>query len=197
MVKAYFDHFKDVHIVIYDDFKQDPKKEIYRVLSFLNIKNNVAIDSDKIVNKGGMQWNSYLIKQIFMSNSLIKKFLRLILSKKSRRILYKLLTSFFVQQAPPVSEKIKKAFHQNCKFNFVDNLINLKTKFDLIICVNTFQYAPNPNFLIGTMKRLLSHKGKIFFMNICLDTYPLSINYGDQYIDDQIYKNLYSYEYSL
>ena len=112
MVKAYFDHFKDVHIVIYDDFKKDPKKEISRVLSFLNIKNNVEIDSDKIVNKGGKQWNSYLIKQIFMSNSLIKKFLRLTLSKKSRRILYNLLTSFFVQKAPPVSYKIKKQLLQ-------------------------------------------------------------------------------------
>ena len=81
MVKAYFDNFKDVHIVIYDDFKKDPKIEISRVLSFLNIKDNVEIDSDKIVNKGGKQWNSDLIKQIFMSNSLIKKFLRLILSK--------------------------------------------------------------------------------------------------------------------
>ena len=84
-----------------------------------------------------------------------------------------------------VSEKIKKAFRQNCKFNFVDNLIKLKTKFDLIICVNTFQYVPNLNFLIDNMKRLLSHKGKIFFMNTCLDTFPLSINYGDQYIHIQ------------
>ena len=93
MVKAYFDNFKDVHIVIYDDFKKDPKIEISRVLSFLNIRDNVEIDSEKIVNKG-KQWNSDLIKQIFMSNSLIKKFLRLILSKKSRRILYNFLTSF-------------------------------------------------------------------------------------------------------
>ena len=47
-----------------------------------------------------------------MSNSLIKKFLRLILSKKSRRILYNFLTSFFVHQAPPVSDKIKKQLLQ-------------------------------------------------------------------------------------
>ena len=80
-----------------------------------------------------------------------------------------------------VSISIKKLFKKNCKFNFVDNLDSLKKKFDLIVCVNTFQYVPNFSDLTKNMKRLLSNKGKIFFLNTFLDKYPFMINYGDQY----------------
>ncbi len=90
-----------------------------------------------------------------------------------------------------VSTSIKKLFKKNCKFNFVDNLDSLQKKFDLIICVNTFQYVPNFSDLTKNMKRLLSSKGKIFFLNTFLDKYPFMINYGDQYnyITENSFKN--------
>tara|TARA_B100001093_G_scaffold367127_1_gene351934 strand:+ start:5012 stop:6121 length:1110 start_codon:yes stop_codon:yes gene_type:complete len=80
-----------------------------------------------------------------------------------------------------VSTSIKKLFKKNCNSNFIENLDTLEEKFDLIICVNTFQYVPNFDDLTINMKRLLSKKGKIFFLNTFLDKYPFTINYGDQY----------------
>jgi len=90
-----------------------------------------------------------------------------------------------------VSTSIKKLFKKNCKFNFVDNLDPLHEKFDLIVCVNTFQYAPNFSDLTKNIKRLLSSKGKIFFLNTFLDKNPFMINCGDQYsyITENNFKN--------
>ena len=81
-----------------------------------------------------------------------------------------------------VSSSIEKLFKNKSKFNFTKNLNNLTQKFDLIICVNTFQYVPNPINLLKKIKKLISKNGRIFFLNIFLDKNPYSINYGDQYL---------------
>lgn len=80
-----------------------------------------------------------------------------------------------------VSLSIKKLFKKNCKFKFIDNLDKLNEKFDLIICVNTFQYVPDNQKLIKNMKKIIETNGKIFFLSNFLDNNPYLINYGDQY----------------
>jgi 2-polyprenyl-3-methyl-5-hydroxy-6-metoxy-1,4-benzoquinol methylase len=91
-----------------------------------------------------------------------------------------------------VSPSIKKLFKKNCKFQFVENLNLLTQKYDLIVCVNTFQYVPNIDDFIKNIKQLLSKDGRIFFLNIFLDKNPFSILYGDQYVyfTENNFKNL-------
>lgn len=81
-----------------------------------------------------------------------------------------------------ISSSIEKLFKNKCKFNFTKSLDNLTQKFDLIICVNTFQYVPNSINLLKKLKKLISKNGRIFFLSIFLDKHPYSINYGDQYL---------------
>ena len=80
-----------------------------------------------------------------------------------------------------IGPNTKKLFIKNCKFKFWDNLTLIKEKFDLITCVNTLQYVPNPKIFIKNIKNLLEKNGKIFFLTLNLSTNPYSITYGDQY----------------
>ena len=68
MVRAYMKNFKNVHCIIYDDFVANTNLETAKVLNFLKLDDKYKIDSTKIINMGGMSWNSAIAKEFLMGN---------------------------------------------------------------------------------------------------------------------------------
>ena len=80
-VKAYLDNFKNVKIVIYDDFKKDPSKVYGEILSFLELDKEKKINFNIKENVGGWQWKNKFLRFIFLNKNIIKVFLRFLLTK--------------------------------------------------------------------------------------------------------------------
>ncbi len=85
MVKSYKDSFKNVHIIFYEDFRDNIKLEMEKVYNFLEISKNVEIDLNVRYNVGGKRWKSEKMKHVFMRDSLIKSGLKLVIPLKFRR----------------------------------------------------------------------------------------------------------------
>ena len=83
-VKAYLDEVKNVHIIIYEDYKNNLKNEMIKVFDFLGI-NKINIDSDKKHMVGGWQWENERIKNLMMKKNLIKPALKFLIPFKGIR----------------------------------------------------------------------------------------------------------------
>lgn len=66
-----------------------------------------------------------------------------------------------IELYPPFIRFIKKQLSIRVYAGDI-NTLNLKDKFDLIICISTLDHLPNPLETLFTMKRLLSRKGRIY-----------------------------------
>ena len=108
MVKAYMENFKDVHVILYDDFVLQTDLEVSRVFDFLNIINTNEINTDKVINSGGKKWNSMLMKDLLMGEGGMKKILKFLLPKKVRETIKERLTNSFTSKADKINESIKK-----------------------------------------------------------------------------------------
>jgi len=108
MVKAYMENFKDVHIVLYDNFILQTDLEVRRVFDFLNITNTNDINTSKIINSGGKKWDSSFMKDLLMGEGGMKKILRFLLPKKARVNIKERLTNSFTSKADKINESIKK-----------------------------------------------------------------------------------------
>ena len=108
MVKDYMDSFKDVHIVLYDDFILQTDFEVSKVLNFLNIKSTDNINTNSIINSGGRKWNSKFTKKLLMQEGVLKKILKIILPKNFRLIIKNILIRSFTSKADAINLSTKK-----------------------------------------------------------------------------------------
>ena len=108
MVKAYMENFKDVHVILYDDFVLQTDLEVRRAFDFLNIINTNEINTDKVINSGGKKWNSRLMKDLLMGEGGMKKILKFLLPKKVRVNIKERLTNSFTSKADKINDSIKK-----------------------------------------------------------------------------------------
>ena len=83
-VKSYLEQLKNVHIIIYDDYKKDFQKEMNKVFDFLEIENTKINDVERHM-VGGWQWEDEKIKKLMMKKNLLKSFLKIIFPFKSLR----------------------------------------------------------------------------------------------------------------
>ena len=83
-VKSYLDGVKNVHIIIYDDYKNDFQSEMNKVFNFLKIE-KVEINSEKKYMVGGWQWEDEKIKNIMIKKNLLKSIIMKIFPFKSLR----------------------------------------------------------------------------------------------------------------
>jgi len=67
-VKAYLENFSNVHVVIIEDFKNDPKTIYDKVLDFLGLDKNYNIDFNKTPNKTSVPRNKTLHKILVLSD---------------------------------------------------------------------------------------------------------------------------------
>ena len=108
MVKDYMQNFKNVHIVLYDDFILQTDLEVTNVLDFLNITNTNTINTKTIINSGGRKWDSKFVKNLLMIDSVLKNILRIIIPKKIRLSIKNRLIVSFTSKADSINKSIKK-----------------------------------------------------------------------------------------
>jgi len=126
MVKDYMESFKDVHVILYDDFILQTNLEVTRVFDFLKIINTNDINTNKIINSGGKQWNSKFMKKLLMREGVLKKILKMLLPKKSRVSIKNGLISSFTSKADSIDKSIKKELLDYYKkdIHLLEKLIN-------------------------------------------------------------------------
>lgn len=91
MVKAYKDSFDDIHIIFYEDFRDDLDVEMNKVYNFLNISNDVDIDLKRRYNVGGKRWKSRGVKDFFIRDNWMKSILKFVLPKNFRKNIHRRL----------------------------------------------------------------------------------------------------------
>ena len=100
MVKAYIEEFKDVHIILYEDFNLSSDKVVKDVFRFLGVDKNKVIDTDIRYNVGGKRWINTFLKNIFIKDSKLKLLFKQILSRKYREYGINLINKLFKKNIP-------------------------------------------------------------------------------------------------
>jgi len=85
MVRSYQENFSNVHIVIYDDFRDDTENEMKKTYQFLGISDNEDIDYVTRHNVGGKRWKNDKMKHLFMKENPIKSVIKRIIPKGIRK----------------------------------------------------------------------------------------------------------------
>ena len=98
MVKAYLDSFKDVHIILHEDFNFSTSKVVKEVFQFLDVDENQKINSDIRYNVGGKTWSNSTLKKVFVTESKLKTVMKKIAPEKARKTIRDILTRPFIKK---------------------------------------------------------------------------------------------------
>jgi len=93
-VSEYVKEFKNVHIVLHDDFAQNTYLELKKIYNFLQVK-NLQVDTKKKYNVGASQWNHRLLKWVFVSENSLKNFFKKYTNKRIKIFLWKVINLLF------------------------------------------------------------------------------------------------------
>jgi len=115
MVKAYIESFKDVHIVFYNDFKDNIESEIDKINNFLGISNDFEIDFITRHNVGGRRWKVEKMKYVFMKDNLIKSILKFFIPSKLREGLRNKLVNLSTNKVMPMTEETRRVLNDYFK----------------------------------------------------------------------------------
>lgn len=107
MVKAYLDNFENVHIIMYEDFKNDTAKEVKKTLEFLGLDSKVSIDTLSNHNVGGKSWKTPFFKHFFVKDNLVKKLFRKAFSFSVRKKARIFLESILKQTSNPINQETR------------------------------------------------------------------------------------------
>ena len=115
MVKAYLHAFKNVHIIFYEDFRDNIEQEMEKIYDFLDITRNVKIDFSVRHNVGGKIWKNERLKYIFMSNLFIKSVLKFIIPKDFAKSIRKYLINLSTYKNLPMKDETRKMLNDYFK----------------------------------------------------------------------------------
>ena len=107
-MRAYLDNFKDVHIIMYEDFKSDTAKVVKNTLEFLGEDSKVSLDTVSKYNVGGKSWKTPFFKHFFMKDNLVKKLFRMAFSFSLRKKVRIFLESILKQNSKPINSETRK-----------------------------------------------------------------------------------------
>ena len=83
-VKSYLDGIRNIHIIVYDDYKNDFQSEMNKIFDFLKIK-RVEIDPQHKYMVGGWQWKNENIRKLMIKKNWVRSFLKLLIPFKGIR----------------------------------------------------------------------------------------------------------------
>ena len=119
MVRAYKENFKNVHIIFYEDFRDDTEGEIKKIFKFLELSLSVNIDFVSRHNVGGKRWKNEKMKHVFMKNSPLKSALKKAIPKSLRKGVRDKLISASTDKVAPMKEntrvKLNEFFKEDVK----------------------------------------------------------------------------------
>ena len=130
MVKSYLDNFDNVHIILYEDFKQKTDLVVKETLRFLNLSSDYIIDTSLKYNVGGKKWKNKYVKLFFMQDNILKKILRFIFSKKIRFKFRFFIELIFKEPADEVNQVTRKKLDHYFQNDILklEELLNLDLK---------------------------------------------------------------------
>ena len=108
MVSAYVKNFKNVHVIMYEDFQQNTKEVVSQTLAFLGILRGGELDTHSKHNVGGKIWRFSFLKPFFMKDNFMKKGLRVIFPKSLRKRFRVFLEYFLKEKVKPINPETKK-----------------------------------------------------------------------------------------
>ena len=119
MVRAYKENFKNVHIIFYEDFRDDTEGEIKKIFKFLELSLSVNIDFVSRHNVGGKRWKNEKMKHVFMKNNPLKSALKKAIPKSLRKGVRDKLISASTDKVAPMKEntrvKLNEFFKEDVK----------------------------------------------------------------------------------
>ena len=127
MVKAYKESFKNVHIIFYEDFRDNIESDMNKIYDFLEISNNIKIDFITKHNVGGKIWKYEKMKHVFMKDNPIKSILKSVLPKKFRKGIRSHLVNVSTNKVVPIKEETRKYLNNYFKQD-VEKLSELLNK---------------------------------------------------------------------
>ena len=130
MVSAYIQNFKNVHVIMYEDFQQNPKEVVKHTLAFLGVLRCVELDTQSKHNVGGKSWRFSFLKQFFMKDNFIKKGLRVIFPKTLRKKFRVFFEYLLKEKVTPINPETKKelvSFFRN-DIEKLEKLLNIDLK---------------------------------------------------------------------
>ena len=107
MVKAYKENFKNVHIIFYEDFRDDTEGEIKKIFKFLGLSLSANIDFISRHNVGGKRWKNEKMKHVFMKNNPLKSALKKVIPKSLRKGVRDTLISASTDKVAPMKENTR------------------------------------------------------------------------------------------
>ena len=111
MVKAYIDSFKNVHIILYENFKDNTESEMNNIYNFLGISNDIKIDFITRYNVGGERWKNEKMKHVFMKDNPIKSIFKSVLPRKIRKEMRNKLVNASTNKVGQMQEKTRKGLN--------------------------------------------------------------------------------------
>jgi hypothetical protein len=97
MVKAYKEEFDNVHVILYEDFRDKSDKVLKGVFEFLEVNIKTKINSSTRHNVGGKRWKNQKMKNLFQKDNILKniymKFVPDIIKDNVKEKLVKLSTN--------------------------------------------------------------------------------------------------------
>lgn len=119
MVRAYKENFKNVHIIFYEDFRDDTEVEIDKTFKFLGLSLSVTIDFMSRYNVGGKRWKSENMKYVFMKNNSLKWAFKKVIPRFLRKGVRDALIFVSTDKVVPMKEstriKLNEFFKEDVK----------------------------------------------------------------------------------
>ena len=106
MVKAYKEEFKDVHVILFDDFKENTDKVMRDVFKFLDVKTEIKINSTVQHNVGGKKWKNQWLRKLFYNRSFFKIVYQKIIPKKVKLMIQEKLVFLSTNPIKPMSKEV-------------------------------------------------------------------------------------------
>lgn len=108
MVKAYQENFKEVKVILYEDFTNNTEQVLKETFAFLGINTAENVDFETKHNVGGKRWKNNTIKKVFRKDSAIKAMIKGLIPKKLRKKVRQDLVSVSTEKVTPMDAEIRK-----------------------------------------------------------------------------------------
>ena len=126
MVKAYLESFDQVHIIYYEDFRDNTMDSVQKTFDFLGVDRDPNINI-KMYNVGGRRWKNHLLKRFFMKQGRFHFLLKLLIPNRFRTFFRNQLVNYSMENSPTISLKVKKDLHSFFKKD-IEDLMKLLNK---------------------------------------------------------------------
>ena len=112
-VKKFIKEFDNVHVIIYDDYKNDFSSEMDNVFKFLDV-DAFKVNTEEKYMVGGWEWKNKKTKALLMSSNRLKTLLKIVLpSQILRTFIRKKIMEYSISKTPKINENTRKYL---CKY---------------------------------------------------------------------------------